>query len=173
VISVRSTLLVLLPLALLASAAQGTVLADWDVSELAARADRIDVVTVVAQRSSDEGELGRTFSRVRVERTLKGAKATELELTQLGGVDTEVVGDARLRVGERWLLFSFGAPDGRRYLVGMSLGAWRVDGARLTQDIEVPLASGDGELLPAPGRRAATILDVERALLSSPQKAAP
>jgi hypothetical protein len=143
------------------------VLADWSVEEVARRADRVDVGVVVKRAARwERGELY-TDVHLQVERTLKGKATTRLIVTQLGGRDRgevlEVVGDARLPVGARVVLFTYAHADGRRYLVGMSLGAYRVlaDG-RLEQDVEASLARGR-VLLPPPGRRATTWARIEDA----------
>lgn len=123
--------------------AQATILADWELGELVRRADRVVIGTVVSQRTVDAppGSITAlmTESTVRVEETLRGASAKTLVVSQLGGARsgrrTWIEGDARLVEGKRMLLFTSAHPDGRRYLVGMALGAFFVDGDSLSQRI--------------------------------------
>jgi hypothetical protein len=150
------------------SAAHATVLVDRTLPQLLARAERVDVGVVTAQRFVDEGEMGVTETTVRIERTLRGASTPTLVLSQLGGerdgVVTELVGDARLREGDRVLLLTRRSPDGRSWLVGMALGAWRVDGELATVDLNVALIGDDGTLRPGPHARVTTLADVERTI---------
>lgn len=153
--------------------AAATVLADWDVEELVRRADLIVVGTVKEQRYIVDEALKAvlTESEVVVERTLQGKEAASFVLTQLGGragsVVSEVVGDARLAPGDRVLLFTFRHEDGRRYLVGMALGAWFVvsgEEGSFSQDIESPLVDASGAVKAAPGRRTISVDDVRAAV---------
>lgn len=158
----------------LAGPAAATVLADWSLEDLVRRADLV-VIGTVAEQAFVVDEKRRavlTRSSVQVERTLMGKSVEAFTLTQLGGragsVVTEVMGDAHLAVGERVLLFTFEHDDKERYLVGMALGAWKVEGTpeapALSQRIDSPLAAMDGKLRPAPGLRTATLEDVKAAI---------
>jgi hypothetical protein len=159
---------------LLSSSAAATVLANWSLEDLVKRADLVVIGTVTAQEYvvDDKRRAVLTLSSVSVERTLMGKPVDAFTLTQLGGkagsVVTEVMGDAQLKVGDRVLLFTFEHEDKQRYLVGMALGAWRVEGQAdapvLSQTIDSPLASMDGKLEPAPGLRTATLDDVKAAI---------
>lgn len=165
-----------------APGASATILADWDLEELARRSDLVVVGTVKEQRFVVDEKMKAvlTESELVVERTLQGKPMPTLVLTQLGGragsVVSEVMGDARLTPGARVLLFTFAHEDGRRYLVGMALGAWFMasgpDGA-LTQLVDSPLVNESGEVRPAPGQRIITIDDVKAAIEKAAQGGSP
>lgn len=148
--------------------ASATILADWDLAEIIRRSDSIIIGRVAKRRTLVVEGRPMTESAVFVEETLLGEASETLVVSQLGGVvgrqASEVVGDARLRTGERVLLFTFRHPDGRRYLVGMALGAYVVRGDRLEQRVDVPLLREDGRLSPPPGRTARSLPEV-RALI--------
>lgn len=158
----------------LASPAAATVLADWSLEDLVRRADLVVIGTVTEQAFvvDEKRRAVLTRSSIDVERTLMGKSVEAFTLTQLGGkagsVVTEVMGDAQLAVGERVLLFTFEHDDKERYLVGMALGAWKVEGTPelpvLSQRIDSPLAAMDGKLRPAPGLRTASLEDVKAAI---------
>lgn len=144
--------------------ASATILADWDLEEVIRRADSIVIGRVRARRTVVVDRRPLTETSVEVEETLLGAPVKTLVVSQLGGVvrgqASEVVGDARLRVGDRLLLFTFRHQDGRRHLVGMALGAYVLRGETLEQDVEVPLLREDGRLLPPPGPRTRALNEV-------------
>lgn len=152
----RRDLLLAFVLTFVTAPAGATVLAKWDLAEVTRRADLIVVGTIEAQRYVEAGEL-MTESVVRVESTLHGAPAKRIVLSQLGGrkgrIITEIDGDARLAVGDRVLLYTYRHEDGRRYLVGMSLGAYQVEAKSARQTIDVPLVDRSGALSPPPGVR--------------------
>ncbi len=156
---------VLLP----AAAGHSTVLFDWDLSELTRRADLIVIAKVIGKRSFAAENTIMTSTRLRVERVISGSEASEIEVLQLGGQlgarIVDVPGDAELRDGEHYLLFT-AQPSGQPYrsLVGMSLGALQVKGEELTQTVDVPLFGGGGELLPAPGVRIRSLSEVIRVI---------
>ncbi|MCC7383777.1 MAG: hypothetical protein IT384_18190 [Deltaproteobacteria bacterium] len=145
-----------LALLLLARPAEATVLADWSLDQVAARADLI-VIGVVESKRTLAGEMLMTESVFRVERTLAGAATDRIVLSQLGGRQgdrvVEIVGDAELAIGGRFVLFTRVHADGRRYLVGMALGAYALEGERATQRIDAPLIDARGVVTPAPGVR--------------------
>jgi len=152
-----------------ASTASATVLEARTLAQLIDRADRVDIGVVESRRSLQvRDDIGLMETRVRVERTLLGAPKASLAVTQLGGeadgTATELVGDARLVPGERFLLITWLAPDGRRYLVSMGLGAFVVDGTRVSQEVDAAIQRPDGALVPGPFRRAVRVVDVERAV---------
>lgn len=154
--------------------AGATVLANWSLEDLAKRADLVVIAKVTEQAYvvDEERRAVLTESTVEVERTLMGKTLPGFTLTQLGGragsVVTEVMGDARLNVGDRVLLFTFEHDDKRRYLVGMALGVWHLeatdDAPILSQQIDEPLVEMTGTLLPAPGRRTTSLDDVKAAI---------
>ena len=167
-LTVLSTLVVTL-FAAVAPPAAATVLEARTLQELIARADRVDVGVVQSRHALPlVDDLGLTETRVRVERTLLGTPRAQLTVTQLGGerngTATELVGDARLMPGTRFLLLTWLAPDGRRYLVSMGMGAFVVDGSRITQEVDAAIQLPDGVLQPAPFRRAMRLVDVEQAV---------
>lgn len=149
-------------------AASATLILDWDIDELVARADRVVIGTVGQQRYVKANGRIVTESNILVEQTLKGRPLERFVLTQLGGrygdIIEEVVGTARLRPGQRVLLMTRHHRDGRHTIVGLSLGAYLVDGRRLRQTIEASLVSGDGTIVGPPGERRAVIDDVVRAI---------
>lgn len=155
-------------LLLVAADVRGTVLVERTLAELCARADRVDIGVVERRAFRAEGELGRTDTTLRVERTLKGAPRARLVVTQLGGerdgVATELVGDARLVPGERFVLLTWLAPDGRRYLVSMGLGALHVRGSWATQKVQAAFTDDTGVVRPGPLVRRVSITEVERAV---------
>lgn len=161
-----------LVLVALAGPAAATLLADWDLDELARRADLIVVGTVEAQVTvvPTDKRVVLTESTIRVERTLLGAPRATFVLSQLGGrkgsVVTEIVGDARLAEGDKVLLFTFEHEDKRRYLVGMALGAWFLgeEPGVLEQTVTASLVDAQGQLREGPGLRQATLADVEAAI---------
>jgi hypothetical protein len=161
------TLALLLALVVGASA-HATVLVDRSLPELLRRAERVDVAVVTSQRFVDRGEMGLTETTLRIERTLRGPTRSALVLSQLGGdkdgVATELVGDARLRVGDRVLLLTRRSPDGRSWLVGMGFGAWRLDDDVARVRVDAALVGADGQLRAGPHERTTTIEVVERAL---------
>lgn len=123
-----------------------TVLADWDVPELVARADQIVIGTIGDQRTVSVEGGPFTETTIQIEETLLGDRAQRtLVVSQIGGTingrRTSIDGDARLVRGRRMLLFTYRHADGRTYLVGMALGAFVVDGDRLAQTIEVDQVS--------------------------------
>jgi hypothetical protein len=136
--------------------AAATILADWDLAERIARADRVVIGVVEGEEPATSAGRVATTTQIVVERTLLGEEAPRLSVTQLGGVEgrtrVEVPGTVRWRRGDRVLVITFRAADGRDYLVGMALGAFRVEGERLYQRLDVPVTRG-GQLLPPPGER--------------------
>ena len=142
---------------LIASPARATVLANWDLDEVVRRSDLIVIGTIGKQRSIKVGTDVMTESEVLVEETLRGEPTKSFTLSQLGGkIGTsvyEIVGDAKLGRGDRVLLLTYLHKDGRRYLVGMSLGAYFLSGEHARQTVEVPLVESNGGLRPAPGLR--------------------
>jgi hypothetical protein len=162
-----------------ASPVRATVLADWNLDDLVQRADLIVVGKVGAQRSvhvqqAGHGDTLMTETTIAVERTLLGRSGPSFVLSQLGGREgdriVEIVGDAVLNPGDRVLLFTYQHSDGRRYLVGMSLGAYLAGGTTFDQQIDVPQIRPDGALLPPPGRRAITEAVVRSAIGRSGKK---
>ena len=119
------------------AAAFATVLADWDLPELLARADRVAIGTIGEKRTVLVEQAPMTETAVRVEETLFGAPVRALSISQLGGViggkRTWVDGDAELVRGAKMVLFTYEHRDGRTYLVGMSLGAFLISGDVLSQ----------------------------------------
>lgn len=164
----RCGLLSLLVCGLLPQAATATHLADWDLWDLVRRADLILVGQVQAQDSVRVNGRLMTESRIAVDEVLLGSAGPHVILSQLGGRDgnivNEIVGDAQLETGSRVLLFTYAHADGRRYLVGMGLGAYLVQGEELSQQIDVPLLGGDGRLRPPPGRRSVRLTQVRAAV---------
>ncbi len=154
---------------LVATPASATILADWDLADLAVRTDTVVIGVVGSQRSLRVDGLLMTETEVRVERILRGEPRDTLTLSQLGGREgtliAEVIGTAELIPGERVLLFTYRHADGRRYLVGMALGAFFVrDREVLTRRVDVPLMTRDGSLRPPPGRQQLRLEEVETAL---------
>ncbi len=162
--------IVLIPIVIVSipATALATLILDWDIDELVARADLVVIGTVGQQRYVEVGGRLVTESDILVEQSLKGRQTLRFVLTQLGGRDgdiiEEVVGTARLRPGQRFLLMTERRRDGRRYIVGLSLGAYHVDGKRLRQTIEASLINSDGRIADPPVERRALIEDVVRAI---------
>lgn len=152
--------------------AGSTVLFDWDLSELTKRADLIVLAKVVSRQSFIAENTIMTRTHLVVERTLMGSDVKEFELLQLGGqVGARIVdvpGDAELVLGQTYLLYT-AHPAGQPYrtLVGMGLGAHRLSGDVLTQDVNVPLMDPTGALLPAPGARTFRLSEVLRVIRES------
>ncbi len=154
----------------LAQPAGATVLSDWKLEEIIQRSDLIVIGTVRAARGVEGEGTILTASKIEVERTLfdasAGAAPRFIEVWELGGHLgqrwVEVPGTAGLSVGRRYLLFTFLHPDGHRYLVGMALGAYRLDSGQPTQTIDVPVITRDGKLHDAPGPRTTTLEEVRR-----------
>jgi hypothetical protein len=154
----------------LLSSALATVLLDWSLADVLARADLVIVGTIGPQRPSTAGAQLFTDTEVSVDETLYGSKAARIVVSQLGGtrdgVTSSIAGDARLVPGERMLLATYAGTDGRRYLVGMSLGAYAVRGELLSQRIEASLLSADQTLRPGPQVRTTSLTEVRRLLES-------
>lgn len=164
----RYCLLAVLVLALPAQAA-ATILADWSIEDLVRRADSVVIGVVGAPRFVAAGDRRLlTETPIRVERQLLGDVGRAFVLTQLGGraggQETTAVGDAHLQAGERVLLITYRHTDGRRYLVGMALGALHLAGPMAEQRLAVPLLRPDGRLAPPPGRRRLRLERIEAAI---------
>ncbi|MBI3071039.1 MAG: hypothetical protein HYY84_02825 [Deltaproteobacteria bacterium] len=104
---------VLLSIAFPPAPANATVIYARTLKEMAKRADAI-VVGAVTTRASQYGrdEHGTriyTFTRIAIERTLKGKQLTDVVIRQwggtVGGVTMKVPGNAEFTVGERVVLF--------------------------------------------------------------------
>lgn len=154
----------------LAQPAGATVLSDWSLEEIIRRSDLIVIGTVRASRGLEGEGTILTASKVEVERSLFDARGGDaprfIEVLELGGHLgqrwVEVPGTAGLSVGHKYLLFTFLHPDGHRYLVGMALGAYRLDSGKPEQTIDVPLIARDGKLRDAPGPRSTSLDEVLR-----------
>ena len=150
------------------SVARATLVADWSLSEVLENADSVVVGTVVEVRLVKDARGVWTETVVAVERQLKGKVDHRLVVSQIGGVyrgtDSRVVGDVRFAVGQRRLLATHRNRSGRRFVVGLSLGAFRIEGDRLIQSIETPLMGPGGRVQPAPGLRAASLATIESLL---------
>jgi len=155
----RPLALALLILLGIADAASATVLANWSLEEVVRRGDSVVIGTVRGQRFVESRGEALAETDVEVDEVLLGPPLRTLTVSQMGGeaagVRTEVVGDARLEPGRRVLLITFAHQDGRRYLVGMALGALFLDddARTLRQDVEASLVEPDGRVLPPPGER--------------------
>jgi hypothetical protein len=155
------------------SPALATVLLQQSPEELLAQSDLVVLGVVEGQRSLRvAGEL-MTETTLGVEETLRGGAVKTLVLSQLGGREGNVVadvpGDAQLRPGERVVLITWRHRDGRRYLVGMGLGAFHVGpGGKLDQQVEVPRVARDGRLHQGPGRVTMTLEGFRRLARSVP-----
>ena len=155
-----------------ATVSHSTVLFDWDTGELARRSDLIVIATVVGKRSFAAERTIMTSTRLRVLRVIAGSASGEIEVLQLGGQlgarIVDVPGDAELRGGETYLLFT-AQPTGQSYrsLVGMSLGALQLKGDVLTQIVDVPLLGAGGEFLPPPGLQTRSLKEVLRLISRS------
>jgi hypothetical protein len=150
-----------LPLALLLCLAwfrpaHALVLVDQSASDIMRQADLVVLGTVTAQRSVLVRGAVMTQTLVRVEETLKGRPARQVVVSQLGGringVEVDVPGDARLSVGERVVLATYGHPDGLRYLVGMALGVFHVTPGGARQHLDATLVRANGEVVSTPPR---------------------
>lgn len=155
----------------LAAPAGATTLLAWDLAELARRADLVVIGTVTARATTEVDRTLMTDTYVRVERVLRGEPTAALSVRQLGGKlgrrVVDVPGDAALEVGQRYVLFTHAPGDGRtRYLMGMALGALRLEGDEGVQQIDVPLMSSTGELTPPPGARRVPLAELERVVRS-------
>ncbi|MBI4816820.1 MAG: hypothetical protein HY791_11210 [Deltaproteobacteria bacterium] len=163
----------ILSLILLTSTSRATVLEELTLDDLARRADSVVVGVIGSKSTIRHGDELLTETEVLVERTLLGPTRASFLVTQLGGESdgfvTEIVGDARLRTGRRMVLFTYVHPDGRRYLVGMALGAFELSGAAATQLIEASIQRSDGSLLP-PRTQHTTLEEILRVLARSSQK---
>jgi hypothetical protein len=150
------------------AAAGATILSDWSLEQVLGHADRVVLGLVVEQRAVRGARHPLTESVVRVDRVLKGEACDRLVVSQYGGrqgdVTLRIPGDPRLEVGQRVVLITRRARDGRAYLVGMSLGAFRVDGDRLVQSVDVPLLGADGQVRPPPGTRSLRLDELEAAI---------
>jgi hypothetical protein len=150
------------------------MLLNWSLEDLLARADRVVIGRVASQRSVEENGRVLTESVVHVERTLLGNHSPSFVLSQLGGrkghLVIDVVGTARLAVGQRTLFVTHEADDGRRYLVGMALGAYDMQGDRLEQVVEASLVDVNGSVSTPPSVREAFLVDVIRALPRPPER---
>mgnify|MGYP000181253759 CR=1 FL=1 len=148
--------------------ALGTVLLDWGVDELARRSDLIVIGTVESKNTVAVDRTLMTDTRVRVERTLAGEPTQIVTVRQLGGQlgkrIVDLPGDAVLETGRKYLLFT-AKHDGHTYLVGMALGALRVENKSLTQTISVPILSREGTMREERAPRTTNIRAIERAIL--------
>lgn len=153
--------------AVLSSAdAFATLLIDLSLDDLVDRSERVVVGRIASKTTIIVGGRPMTETRVLVEETLSGPREPEIMVTQIGGVsggiESEVVGDARLALGARMLLFTFVHADGRRYLIGMSQGAFVVEGDRASQRIDVPVVRA-GRVHPG-GPRSRSLAEVRAAI---------
>ena len=159
-------------LCLVSTEAEATILANWSLDDIAAHADAVVIGRVTSRRVTREGPLW-TETEVRVERQLKGTPRTVWTVSQLGGkrgdLSRGIAGDVELRVGQRVLLMLERVRDGRWMIVGLSLGAFRLDGDTLHQQIDVPLADPGGRILPPPGDRSVLLEAIETAVVRSSQ----
>ncbi len=159
---------VLLVLGLSPAALHATVLTDWSLEDLAGRSDMVCVGTIKSEHTHRLHSPRRVLPElvrevhVVVEQCLKfstPAPPTTLRLFQLGGEDgersVEIIGDAKLRLHQRYLLFTaLDGRTGRRHLVGMGLGAllWPQHTDDPIQVVHVPLMNAEGQLRIAPSR---------------------
>ncbi|MEL6340560.1 MAG: hypothetical protein AAGJ56_05910 [Myxococcota bacterium] len=112
----------------------GTIHQTVTLRTLLSHADRVVVGDVMeCQSVRDPNGHIITQCAIALEKTLRGAPSSPgdvMVVTQFGGeVDGEiyqVLGDAKLEVGERYLFLTKRAKDGYRYLVGMQRGALRL-----------------------------------------------
>lgn len=148
---------------LVGATARATVLQDWSLEERIARSDNVVSGTVKAQQARWDGDQIVTDTIIAVRRTIFGPERREIMLTQLGGTIGEttldIAGSAQFDVGDEVLLIVKRDQRGFERLVGMSLGAFIVQGKRLRQHIDVPLMRGDGRLREPPGE---LVVDIER-----------
>ena len=154
--------------ALIPAVAHATILANWNLDEVVAHADLVVIGTVGESRVVQVGARVLTETEIQVERTLLGSSAATLVVSQpggrLGSVATIVVGTVIYRPGARVLLATSLAREGRRYVIGFSLGAYYVFGHTLRQTIDVPLAEPGGVILAPPGERVTSLEAVEAAI---------
>lgn len=154
--------------ALLPAPASATILANWSLDDVVAHADLIVVGTVGASRSVKVGRRVLTETDIQVERTLFGLAGPTVVVTQPGGRDgryvTTVPGVVSLTPGDRLLLVTHLDREGRRWVVGLCLGAFRIAGRELQQTIEVPLVAAGGVVTPAPGERLIHLEAIELAI---------
>ena len=147
--------------------AAATILPNWNLDEMIRRSDLIVVGTVGADRTVRDGRQLLTETSINVERTLLGVSRPTIVISQMGGRDgvrvSGALGDARLIRGHRVLLFTFAAQDGRRFLVGMGLGAYEMSTDRGEQILDVPLVA-PGQTITPPVQRRIAIRDVIRAI---------
>lgn len=116
---------------LMPALAAGTIHETVSLKTLLSHADRVVVGTVMeCQSVRDPRAQIITQCAVGLEKTLRGVPSNRgdvMVVTQFGGeIDGEiyqVLGDAELDVGERYLFLTKRAKDGHRYLVGMRRGA--------------------------------------------------
>jgi hypothetical protein len=148
-----------------ASAALAQAPASPPLPERAARADRVALVEIGAQRTVvPEGNFRRmlTLTQVAVLQDLKGKGPALLTVVQAGGKsgpwESHVAGDARLSAGERAVLF-LRIPDATHpdscALSGLGLGKLDVQGdAALVSGERRPLSAVLDEIRRAPAREA-------------------
>ena len=144
-----------------------TVLMDWTLSERVAHSDLIVIGTIAGASTVEvDGNL-MTVTDIDVESVLLGRAPARISVWQFGGERDgkvmRVVGDARLIPGARMLLLTHLYRDGRRYLVGMSMGAYLVQGHQLTGQLDAPLLR-DGEIVSGPGEQHLEVRDVVNAI---------
>lgn len=161
----------LLMSAILVPAAVGaTVLIEQSPQQIMRQADLVVLGHVVAQRSVRAQGTLMTESLVAVEETLKGPATRQVVISQLGGkdgnIEMDVPGDARLVPGQRVVLATYLHDDGRRYLVGMALGAFVIEGQRAMQTVDAPLVTPGGGVQAPPGVRILSLTNL-RALAGS------
>ncbi len=113
------------------STAQATTLRALSSEELATAAERIVLGTLESRASYWDGTRIYTRHVIQVEETWHGPPTDRLEVLTLGGVvgaiGQRVVGTARLRVGDRVVLFLAAGGGEELFTIGMAQGAFHVE----------------------------------------------
>ncbi|HUB10020.1 MAG TPA: hypothetical protein VMB50_23655 [Myxococcales bacterium] len=145
-----------------AAPAAASIARALSLDDLAARAEVVVLGRVTAQAPRWTPDHRRIVTRVtvRVEELWKGSAGATITVLrpggELDGLGQVVLGEARFAVGELVVLFLVKRGDFYR-VVGMSQGAFRVEGGTATQDLrELALvrASPDGPRIGAHGEGA-------------------
>lgn len=133
------TLAVLLPLVLWPAAASATTVRALAIGEHVQLSHLVIEGRVVAQTVAQSGGHSFVDSTIAVDRALVGNAPRELRVRQLGP-DRIVVGDGRLEVGDRVVVFLRRGPNDRFYLTALAQSVYQVlgsgDSAPVARDLD-------------------------------------
>jgi len=128
----KRSLLVFSIALLSAPSAEATILIKMDLPQLVGRSDVIFVGKAIESRShwSEDGRHIVTDTTFKVSQAVHGSPGSTVVIRRLGGkvgdIGMRVSGMPELRTGDEVLLFTERRSNGKRYVVGMKQGVFRV-----------------------------------------------